>query len=157
VKVTLDVNGRSRQVVIHPGETLMETLRRIGVVSVKDGCARGDCGSCAVLVDGRAVTSCLLFTAQAEGHAITTTESLADHSDLQPLQRALLEAGGVQCGFCTPGVQMAALDLLARNPDPTEADIRTALAGNLCRCTGYVKIIEAVDAAAGASREAGDG
>jgi aerobic-type carbon monoxide dehydrogenase small subunit (CoxS/CutS family) len=154
VKITLDVNGNTRPVDIHPGETLMETLRRLGLVSVKDGCARGDCGACAVLLDGRAVTACLLFTAQAQGHAVTTTEGLADEEGLHPLQRALLDAGGIQCGFCTPGVLMASMDLLTHNPTPSEPDIRLALAGNLCRCTGYVKIVEAVGDAASAFRHA---
>jgi aerobic-type carbon monoxide dehydrogenase small subunit (CoxS/CutS family) len=131
-------------------------LRRTGTVSVKDGCSRGDCGSCAVLLDGRAVTACMLFAAQADGHGITTTEGLADGEGLHPLQRALLDAGGVQCGFCTPGVLMAALDLLDRDPDPSEHDVRVALAGNLCRCTGYVKIVDGVRDAAALLREGDD-
>jgi aerobic-type carbon monoxide dehydrogenase small subunit (CoxS/CutS family) len=161
VKLTLNVNGRRRDVDVPPGQTLMTTLRGLGVVSVKDGCAHGDCGSCAVLLDGRAVTSCLLLTPQAEGHAIMTAEGLSDHGHLHPLQQALLDTGGVQCGFCTPGVLMAALDLLARTPAPTDAEIRLALAGSLCRCTGYGKIVEAVDEAAAMLRstsgEAHDG
>jgi aerobic carbon-monoxide dehydrogenase small subunit len=149
VNVDLVVNGRRVAADVHPGETLLEVLRRLGFVSVKNGCAHGDCGACAVLLDGRAVTACLLLAAQAAGRSIATAEGLADGEGLHPLQQALLDAGGVQCGFCIPGVMMAALDLLAHTPEPDAEAIRTALAGNLCRCTGYVKIIEAVgDAAA---------
>jgi aerobic-type carbon monoxide dehydrogenase small subunit (CoxS/CutS family) len=155
MKITLQLNGQAREIAFQPGETLMETLRRVGVMSVKNGCAHGDCGSCTVLLDGRAVTSCLLFTAQAQGHALTTTEGLESGDGLHPLQQALLDAGGVQCGFCTPGVLMAAADLLGRTPDPSEHDIRVALAGNYCRCTGYVKIVEAVHEAAAALRGGG--
>jgi aerobic carbon-monoxide dehydrogenase small subunit len=114
----------------------------------KDGCGTGDCGACAVLLDGRAVTSCLLFAAQADGREVRTAAGLADEDGLHPLQQALLEAGGVQCGFCTPGVLVAAVDLLSRHPDPSEQEVRVALEGNLCRCTGYVKIVEGVLAAA---------
>jgi aerobic carbon-monoxide dehydrogenase small subunit len=149
VRISFTLNGQPTTVEVMPGATLLETLRGLGATSVKDGCSRGDCGSCAVLLDGRAVTACLLFAGQVEGAAITTVEGLADAEGLHPLQAALLEAGGVQCGFCTPGVLMAAVDLLAREPDPTEEQIRHGLVGNLCRCTGYVKIVDGVrDAAA---------
>ena len=149
MRVSFTLNGRDTHADVAPGATLMQMLRGLGTVSVKDGCARGDCGSCAVLLDGRAVTACLLFAGQAEGHQITTTEGLADEIGLHPLQQALLEAGGVQCGFCTPGILMAAKELLDREPAPTEEQIRVGLAGNLCRCTGYVKIVDGVrDAAA---------
>jgi aerobic carbon-monoxide dehydrogenase small subunit len=142
------VDGREVGEDIAAGETLLEVLRRRGTVAVKDGCSSGDCGSCAVLLDGRAVTSCLVFAAQADGRVVTTAGGLADVDGLHPLQQALLEAGGVQCGFCTPGVLVAAVDLLSRDPDPTEQAVRVALEGNLCRCTGYVKIVEGVRAAA---------
>lgn len=164
--MSFTLNGTPTVVDVEPGATLLETLRGLGATSVKDGCSRGDCGSCAVLLDGRAVTACLLFTGQVEGMAVTTVEGLADVEGLHPLQAALLEAGGVQCGFCTPGVLMAAADLLARVPEPTEEEIRHGLVGNLCRCTGYVKIVDGVrDAAARlaaetagvAGREASDG
>jgi aerobic carbon-monoxide dehydrogenase small subunit len=148
VRITLDIDGRRIAEDVAAGETLLELLRRLGSVAVKDGCSSGDCGSCAVLLDGRAVTSCLLFAAQAEGREVTTAAGLADIDGLHPLQQALLEAGGVQCGFCTPGVLVAAVDLLSRNPDPSEHEVRVALEGNLCRCTGYVKIVEGVQAAA---------
>jgi aerobic carbon-monoxide dehydrogenase small subunit len=148
VRITMHIDGREVDEDVAAGETLLELLRRRGTVAVKDGCSSGDCGSCAVLLDGRAVTSCLVFAAQAGGRSVTTAAGLADADGLHPLQQALLEAGGVQCGFCTPGVLVAAVDLLSRDPDPSEQAIRVALEGNLCRCTGYVKIVEGVRAAA---------
>jgi aerobic carbon-monoxide dehydrogenase small subunit len=158
VRITVRIDGRKVDEEIAAGETLLELLRRRGAVAVKDGCSSGDCGSCAVLLDGRAVTSCLVFAAQAGGRAVTTAAGLADADGLHPLQQALLDAGGVQCGFCTPGVLVAAVDLLARNPDPTEHEVRVALEGNLCRCTGYVKIVEGVrEAARTVRRDPGEG
>jgi aerobic-type carbon monoxide dehydrogenase small subunit (CoxS/CutS family) len=157
MQIRFTMDGADTTVDIHPGETLMELLRRLGHTSVKDGCNNGDCGSCAVLVDGRAVTSCLLFAAQVDGATVATVEGLASAAGLHPLQQALLDAGGVQCGFCIPGIAAAALDLLARVADPSDDDIRLALAGNLCRCTGYVKQVEAVRLAAAALREAAAG
>ncbi|MFO7548558.1 MAG: (2Fe-2S)-binding protein [Acidimicrobiia bacterium] len=152
MNISLTVDGTLRECDIEPGETLMEVLRRLGFAGVKNGCAHGDCGTCAVLVDGRAVTSCLLFAAQVDGAMITTVEGLASREGLHPLQSALLDTGGVQCGFCTPGIVMTALDLLARVPDPDEHQVRVALSGNLCRCTGYVKIVEGI--LLGAERQA---
>ena len=158
MRIRLDVDGTVHDVDVHPGETLMEVLRRLGHTSVKNGCDHGDCGSCTVLLDGRAVTSCLLFAAQADGRPIATAEGLATSAGLAPLQQAFLDAGAVQCGFCIPGMLMAAGELLDRDPAPTDDAIRVALAGNLCRCTGYVKQIQAVHEAAAATREgAGDG
>jgi aerobic carbon-monoxide dehydrogenase small subunit len=154
MKITMDLNGVPVTADVAPGSTLMQTLRDLGLVSVKNGCDKGDCGSCAVLVDGRAVTSCLLLAGQADGHRVTTAEGLAGDEGLHPLQQALLDAGGVQCGFCIPGILMAAVDLLERNPDPSTEDIRVGLAGNLCRCTGYVKIVEGIADAAAMLREA---
>jgi aerobic-type carbon monoxide dehydrogenase small subunit (CoxS/CutS family) len=148
VKVTITVDDRTTTTEVAAGETLLEVLRRQGAVAPKDGCGTGDCGACAVLLDGRAVTSCLLFAAQADGREVRTAAGLADQDGLHPLQQALLEAGGVQCGFCTPGILVAAVDLLTRHPDPSEQEVRVALEGNLCRCTGYVKIVEGVLAAA---------
>jgi aerobic carbon-monoxide dehydrogenase small subunit len=148
VRIAFELDGRQVTAEVPPGQTLMETLRALGAVSVKDGCANGDCGSCAVLVDGRAVTTCLLFAGQVDGRRVRTAEGLADEDGLHPLQQALLDAGGVQCGFCTPGILVAAMDLLSRTSDPSEDAIRTALEGNLCRCTGYVKIVEGVREAA---------
>ena len=157
MKVTLTLNGVPRSADVPPGTTLLELLRDLGAVSVKDGCANGDCGACAVLVDGRAVTACTLFAGEADAAHVTTVESLASPAGLHPLQQAMLDVGGVQCGFCTPGLLMAALDLLARDPAPTRETIRTALAGNLCRCTGYVKQIDAVERAAVLMQEGADG
>ena len=148
MKIRVEVNGQALEPDVHPGETVMELLRRLGFVSVKDGCNHGDCGTCAVLLDGRAVTTCLLFAGQVDGGAITTTEGLSGREGLDPLQQAMLDTGGVQCGYCIPGMLMSAVDLLSHNPDPSDRDIRVGLAGNLCRCTGYVKQIEAVRAAA---------
>jgi len=145
MRIALTVDGRTESAEIGPGESLMEVLRRLGHTSVKNGCDRGDCGSCAILLDGRAVNACLVFAAQAEGRRITTVEGLAP---LHPLQRAVLDGGAVQCGFCTPGMLLTAIELLERTPNPTEDDVREALAGAYCRCTGYVKPVEAILAAA---------
>lgn len=147
MKIELVVDGQRGQIDIDPGESLMDVLRRTGHTSVKNGCDRGDCGSCAVLLDGRAVNACLVFAAKAAGRAIGTIEGLATRA-LHPLQSASLDAGAVQCGFCTPGILLTALDLLSRTPHPTEDEVRDALAGNFCRCTGYVKPVEAILAAA---------
>jgi aerobic-type carbon monoxide dehydrogenase small subunit (CoxS/CutS family) len=150
MRIRFVVDGRITEADIAPGDSLMDVLRRRGNVSVKNGCDRGDCGSCAVLLDGRAVTSCLVFAAQVEGRRVDTVEGLATDAGLHPLQAAALDAGAVQCGFCTPGILMVALDLLARVPHPSEDDVREALSGNLCRCTGWVKPVEAILAAAAA-------
>jgi len=156
VKVELVVNGGHRVVRVEPGETLLEALRADGYTSVKNGCANGDCGACAVLVDDRAAASCLLFAAQVEGREIITIEGLtgADQA-YHPLQRTMLDAGGVQCGFCIPAMILTAADLLARNPEPTRDEITSYLSGNLCRCTGYAKQIEAIEMAAAILREGG--
>jgi len=132
----------------------MDLLRRLGCKSVKNGCDDGYCGTCAVLLDGRAVNACLVFAARAAGCRVQTLEGLGGEGVLHPLQRTALDLGAVQCGFCTPGIIMTSLDLLARNPRPTEHEVRDALAGNYCRCTGYVKPVEAVLAAAAEMREA---
>lgn len=153
MRIVLSVDGRRTEVEIDPGESLMDVLRRSGHTSVKNGCDRGDCGSCAILLDGRAVNACLVFAAKADGTEIGTIEGLAA-DDLHPLQSASLDAGAVQCGFCTPGMLLTALDLLERVPDPTENEIRQTLAGNYCRCTGYVKPIEAILEAAARMRGA---
>jgi aerobic-type carbon monoxide dehydrogenase small subunit (CoxS/CutS family) len=148
VRIDFELDGRQVSAEVAPGATLMDTLRGLGAVSVKDGCANGDCGSCAVLLDGRAVTTCLLFAGQVQGRRVRTAAGLADEDGLHPLQQALLDAGGVQCGFCTPGILVAAMDLLGRTTQPSEDQVRTALEGNLCRCTGYVKIVEGIREAA---------
>jgi len=151
--IQLIVDGRKHETPALAGESLMDVLRRLGYKSVKNGCDRGDCGSCAVLLDGRAVNACLVFAAKADGHEITTAESLDQAGELHPLQATSLDLGAVQCGFCSPGIFMLALDLLAVNPDPTEDEIREALTGNYCRCTGWVKPVEAILAAAAVMRE----
>ena len=149
MRLITTVNGERVQAEIWPGESLLFTLReRLSFPGSKNACEQGECGSCSVLLDGRLVCSCLVLAAQAEGHEITTVEGLAEGDELHPVQRTFVEAGAVQCGFCTPGLVVAAADLLARVPGPSEDDIREALSGNLCRCTGYQKIVEAVKTAA---------
>jgi carbon-monoxide dehydrogenase small subunit len=148
IDITLTINGERRQVAVSPGETLLELLRREGYKSVKKGCESGDCGACTVVLNGRAVTSCIVFAIKADGGTVLTAEGLEKDGKLHPIQEAFLEKGAVQCGYCTPGMEMAAYDLLSRNPNPSASEIRQALSGNLCRCTGYVKQIEAVQAAA---------
>jgi aerobic-type carbon monoxide dehydrogenase small subunit (CoxS/CutS family) len=153
MRIRLTLNGRAYEPEAAPGESLMPVLRRLGAKSVKNGCDRGDCGSCAVLLDGRAVNACLVFAAKADGRAVVTLEGVDHGGELHPLQTVSLDLGSVQCGFCTPGILMLALDLLATNPDPTEAEVREALTANYCRCTGWVKPVEAILAAAAMLRE----
>jgi aerobic carbon-monoxide dehydrogenase small subunit len=153
VTMHLHVNGKRRRVVAEANAMLLEVLReQLALTGAKLGCGMGECGSCTVLLDGRAVCSCLTLAVEAEGCEITTIEGLAPIGTLHPLQTAMAEAGGVQCGFCTPGMVLAAKALLDEEPRPTEADVRRGLSGNLCRCTGYSKIIEAVLTAADATR-----
>jgi len=154
MKLTLTINGVRREMEIDPGETLLEALRAAGAMGVKKGCGGGDCGACAVLLDGRAVNSCLVLAAKAEGHDVVTVEGLERDGRLHPLQEAFLDAGAVQCGYCTPGMLIAAADLLQRNPEPTDDEIREGISGNLCRCTGYTKILAAIRDAAARLREA---
>ena len=148
--VTCTVNGERRTAEgVWPGESLLFVLReRLGLPGSKNACEQGECGSCTVYLDGTPVCACLVAAGQAEGREVVTVEGLADGEDLDRVQRAFVSAGAVQCGFCTPGLGVAAHDLLRRDPDPGDADIREALAGNLCRCTGYEKIIDAVRLAA---------
>jgi aerobic-type carbon monoxide dehydrogenase small subunit (CoxS/CutS family) len=148
MELRLKVNGEPKQWAIAPGDLLLDVLRREGYFGVKRGCETGECGACTVLVGGQAVNSCLMFAAQAEGREILTIEGLAQGDTLHPLQEAFLDHGAVQCGFCTPGMILSSLALLVRRPHPTEAEVRDALAGNFCRCTGYRKPVEAVLAAA---------
>jgi aerobic-type carbon monoxide dehydrogenase small subunit (CoxS/CutS family) len=149
VVVRLAVNGVERQVGVEPRRLLCDALREdLGLTGTNLGCEQGVCGSCTVLVDGRSVRSCLMFAVQADGCEVTTVEGLAADGELHPLQAAFREKQGLQCGFCTPGFLMTGVELLRRNPDPSEAEVRDALAGNICRCTGYQHIVEAVQAAA---------
>ncbi|MFH1154436.1 MAG: (2Fe-2S)-binding protein [Pseudomonadota bacterium] len=144
--IELNVNGDALQVAVYPWQTLNEVLREdLNLTGVKIGCGSGDCGVCTVLVDGRAVNSCLSLAMDVRGKKIRTIEGLSlDGETLHPIQEAFIEKGAIQCGFCTPGMEMSAMDLLTRNPSPMDTEIRVALAGNLCRCTGYKKILEAV-------------
>jgi carbon-monoxide dehydrogenase small subunit len=151
VRIELAVNGEWRAADVWPGESLLFALReRLGLPGSKNACEQGECGSCSVLLDGRLVCACLVLAAQADGHEVVTVEGLADGERLHRVQEAFAEAGAVQCGFCTPGLVVATADLLARRPDPNDDEIREALSGNLCRCTGYQKIFDAVRLAAGA-------
>ena len=154
--LTLKINGEDRDVVVPVHKTLLEVLREdLGLTGTKHGCELGECGTCTVLVDGTPVLSCLALPVELEGRAITTVEGLASSGRLHPLQEAFTELGAAQCGYCTPGILVAAKALLDQNPAPTRKDVAEWLAGNLCRCTGYLKILEAVDLAAGRMR--GDG
>ena len=149
VKVSTTVNGDAVDFVCEPDETLLDVLRnRLGLTGAKEGCGTGDCGACSVTVDGRLVCSCLVLGAEAEGRKIGTIEGMADGDKLHPLQTKFIEHAALQCGICTPGFLIAAKALLDKNPDPNEEEIRFGLAGNLCRCTGYDKIVRAVQDAA---------
>jgi len=150
MRLTCTINGESREVDgLWEGESLLHVLReRLGLPGAKNACEQGECGSCSVYLDGTLVCSCLVLAGQAEGREIVTVEGLAPEGELSKVQEAFLAAGAVQCGFCTPGLIVATDDLLKRNPDPDDSEIREALAGNLCRCTGYEKILDAVRAAA---------
>jgi aerobic-type carbon monoxide dehydrogenase small subunit (CoxS/CutS family) len=142
---TLAVNGRQYPISVEPHRSLLWALRQeLGLTGSKEGCDDSECGACMVLIDGRPVNSCSYLAVQADGREITTIEGLAEGSELAPLQQAFLDAGGVQCGFCTPGMLISATALLRENASPTEDEVRLALAGNLCRCTGYQKIVSAV-------------
>jgi carbon-monoxide dehydrogenase small subunit len=150
VVIALDVNGERAELLLPVHKTLLEVLREdMQLTGTKHGCELGECGTCTVLVDGRPELSCLLLPLQVEGRAITTIEGMASGSQLHPLQQAFAELGAAQCGYCTPGILLSAKSLLETNPRPSRDDIREALAGNLCRCTGYVKILEAIELAAG--------
>jgi len=147
--MTLNVNGTAHTVVAHPMARLLDVLRdNVGLTGAKEGCGEGECGACSVFIDGAVVNTCLVPAASAVGAEIVTVEGLADGDALHPVQAAFIAGGGAQCGICTPGMLIAALALLRDNPDPTEAEIREALAGNLCRCTGYSGIVSSVVSAA---------
>lgn len=147
--VQLDVNGESREALADPRDTLLELLRdRLGLTGTKEGCGNGNCGTCTVLMNGMPVCACLVLSGEADGSAILTIEGVASGNDLHPVQSAIVRHGGTQCGFCTPGIVISTVALLERNPTPTDGDIRHAIAGNLCRCTGYDKIVSAIHDAA---------
>jgi len=148
-EINLTVNNRPYRLIVLPHRTLLEVIREdLGLTGTKEGCGLGECGACTVLMDGKAVNSCLVLAAEADGKKITTIEGLAQGDKLHPIQQAFVDHGGLQCGFCTPGMIMSARALLDENPAPTEEEIKQAISGNLCRCTGYTKIIESIKAAA---------
>ncbi len=147
--VTFTINGMRRELLVEPNVTLLDAVRdELRLTGAKEGCGTGDCGACSMIVDGRLVTSCLVLAVEADGADVTTIEGLARDGELHPLQRAFIDRGAVQCGYCIPGMILAGKALLDANPRPTEEEIRRAIAGNLCRCTGYTKIVEAIAAAA---------
>jgi carbon-monoxide dehydrogenase small subunit len=149
VKISLTVNGEQHETEIWAGESLLYALReRLGLPGSKNACEQGECGSCSVLLDGTLVCACLVLAAQADGHELVTVEGLGEDGQLHRVQEAFAETGAVQCGFCTPGLIVATVDLLARNAQPSDDEIREALSGNVCRCTGYAKILDAVRLAA---------
>jgi len=155
-RVTLTVNGEEHELLVHPHHTLLEVLREdVGLTGTKHGCELGECGACAVLVDGEALLSCLTLVGDCEGKPITTIEGLAEGQTLDPLQTMFAKLGGSQCGYCTSGMVLTARALLDRNPDPSEDQVKQALSGNICRCTGYNQIVEAVIEAAAEERTAG--
>jgi carbon-monoxide dehydrogenase small subunit len=152
MRIALTVNGAAREADVWPGESLLYALReRLGLPGSKNACEQGECGSCSVLLDSTLVCACLVLAAQVDGHEVVTVEGLAGGDSLHRVQEAFVEAGAVQCGFCTPGLVVATADLLRHTPDPSEDEIREALSGNVCRCTGYAKIFDAVRIAAGAA------
>jgi carbon-monoxide dehydrogenase small subunit len=152
--VTTTINGEPTEFLCEPTQTMLDVLRdQLGLTGSKEGCGSGDCGACSITVDGRLVCSCLMLGAEAEGHSIATIEGMSHGDKLHPLQKKFIEHAALQCGICTPGFLVASQALLARNPNPTETEVRYWLAGNLCRCTGYDKIIHAVLEAAAEMRE----
>ncbi len=148
--IKLTINDNEYELLVNPNETLAQLLRgsQINLTGTKQGCELGDCGSCTVLLDGKAVNSCLVLAAQADGCRVTTIEGLSRNGEIHPIQKAFIEQGAVQCGYCTPGMILKAKSLLDVNPNPTRQEIREAMVGNLCRCTGYFKIVNAIETAA---------
>ncbi len=144
MKINCKINNVEKHLVFESHEKLLGVLRREGYFGVKYGCKAGDCGACTVIIDGNAVKSCMFFAAQAEGKEIVTVEGIGSYEEPHPLQQAFVESGAVQCGYCTPGVILSAKALLDKNPSPSDEEIKKAIDGNLCRCTGYVKIIDAI-------------
>lgn len=154
IRVTMTVNGAVREIQTEPNKTLLYVLREdLGLTGTKDGCREGECGACTVLLDGEPINSCLVLCGQADRREVLTIEGLAQNTKLHPVQTAFVEAGAVQCGFCTPGAILAAVALLSRTKSPTDQQVREALVGNLCRCTGYTKMLDAVRLAAEEMRD----
>jgi carbon-monoxide dehydrogenase small subunit len=145
VNIEIKINGKIKCIDVNPRMRLIDLLRNLGLTSVKEGCSEGECGTCTVLLDGKAVTSCTVLAFQADGHEVTTVEGLQANGELDVIQQAFIENDAVQCGFCTPGMIMAVKSLLNENPHPTREDIIVAIEGNLCRCTGYLPIVKAVE------------
>src|SRR5919202_5008527 len=155
IHVTTTINGEPMEYLCEPNDTMLDALRGpLGLTGSKEGCSSGDCGACSITVDGRLVCACLMLAVEAEGHEVATSEGMAQGGELHPLQQKFLEMAALQCGICTPGVLVAAKALLDKNPNPTETEVRFGLAGNLCRCTGYDKIVRAVLETAAEMREA---
>lgn len=147
--IRLTVNGESYTVAVEPCESLLDVLRdKLSLTGTKKGCNRGDCGACTIIIDGKTVNSCLVLAVEADGKEVLTVEGLANNGQLHPIQEAFVQYGAVQCGYCTPGMIMSVKALLDENPNPTEEEVKRAISGNLCRCTGYVKIIDAIKKAA---------
>ena len=145
MEISLNINGKSVVLKVEPTETLLHVIReRLHLTGTKEGCGRGDCGACTVLMDRYAVNSCLILAPQIDGHSITTIERLSNDGQLDAIQQSFIDFGAIQCGFCTPGMVLSAKALLSKNPNPTDDEIRTAISGNLCRCTGYIKIVDAI-------------
>ena len=154
-RIAIEVNGRRHELSVASNQTLLDLLRTLGYVDVKCGCEKADCGACAVLMDGEAVDSCIVLAAMADGRRVTTVTGLGTPEKPHPLQAAFIETGATQCGYCIPGMIVAAKALLDRHPEPTDADMRFGLSGNLCRCTGYTRIFSAIREAAGALKATG--
>jgi len=155
LEIRICINGTDHIVEIDVGETLLDLLRWLGYKGAKKACETGNCGACAVLLNGRPVASCIMLAAQADGATVQTVEGLADEGKLHPVQEAFMDAGAPQCGFCTPGMIMTAVAFLDANPDPTRHEVREAISGNICRCSGYVKVVDAIMDAARRIREEG--
>jgi len=154
VKISFMLNGKEIQIDVPPDRRVLDILREdLHLTGTKEGCGTGECGACAILVDGQSRLSCLMLAAQLENRSVVTIEGIAPDGDLHPIQEAFVEQGAVQCGFCTPGMVISAVDLLQRNPNPTRSKIREGLSGNLCRCTGYQKIVDAVQKASDAIKK----
>ena len=155
-ELQITVNGQPRQVMVEPYYSLLDTLRdELELTGTKKGCDEGDCGACTVLLDGKAVTSCMVLALSARNGEVTTIEGMASRDSLHPVQQAFVDCGGLQCGFCTPGLIMSGVALLAENPSPTKEEVKFAIGGNLCRCTGYTKVVEAIMDAAETVRSGG--